>query len=234
MAVVLATGMPRTDTYRVRHRDGHYVWIEAVARSIPADDGSDGVDIMQTARNISRRKAAEQALAENRLELERLSRVDPLTDLANRRQFDERFAQALKRLQRHGTPIALLCMDIDHFKRINDGWGHEAGDHVLRAVAAELSAHAREHDQVARFGGEEFCLMVPDLDDEALTAYFDRLRQRIEDLDVAAPAGLMRVTVSIGVRRARPGDDLHRLLAEADRRLYLAKAGGRNRVVAAG
>ena len=166
--------------------------------------------------------------------LQDLATRDFLTGLPNRRHFLEQAERLVPQLREAGRPLAMAILDIDHFKRINDGWGHEAGDHALRAVAAALSAHAREHDHVARFGGEEFCLMVPDLDDEALPAYFERLRQRIEDLDVAAPAGLMRLTASIGVRRARPGDDLHRLLAEADRRLYLAKAGGRNRVVATG
>jgi len=166
--------------------------------------------------------------------LQDLATRDFLTGLPNRRHFLEQAERLVPQLRQGGRSLAMAILDIDHFKRINDGWGHEAGDHALRAVAAELSAHARGQDHVARFGGEEFCLMVPNLDEAALEDYFDRLRQRIEDLDVASPAGLMRVTVSIGVRRAEPGDDLHRLLADADRRLYLAKAGGRNRVVATG
>jgi diguanylate cyclase (GGDEF)-like protein len=101
-------------------------------------------------------------------------------------------------------------------------------------VVAELSVHARPGDLVARFGGEEFCLLVPDLADGPLLDYFEALRRRIEDLDVPSPNGMLRMTVSIGVRPATPNDDLHRLLADADRRLYLAKAGGRNRVVASG
>ncbi len=166
--------------------------------------------------------------------LQDLATRDFLTGLPNRRHFLEQAETLVPKMRDAGRPLAMAILDVDHFKRINDGWGHEAGDHALRAVSALLSAHARPQDHVARFGGEEFCLMVPDLGGDALLDYFDGLRRKIENLDVASPAGLMRVTVSIGVRKAGPGDDLHRLLAEADRRLYLAKADGRNRVVATG
>ncbi len=165
--------------------------------------------------------------------LQDLATRDFLTGLPNRRHFLEQAEQLVPQLRSARRPLAMAILDIDHFKRINDGWGHEAGDHALRAVAAALSAHAREDDHVARFGGEEFCLLVPDLGGDALAAYFEALRQRIEDLNVSTAGGELRMTVSIGVRTARPGDDLHRLLAEADRRLYLAKARGRNRIVSA-
>lgn len=166
--------------------------------------------------------------------LQDLATRDFLTGLPNRRHFLEQAERLVPQMQAAKRPLAMAILDIDHFKRINDSWGHEAGDHALRGIAAALSAHARPQDHVARFGGEEFCLLVPDLDGEALGAYFDALRQRIEDLDVHTPGGVLRMTVSIGVRTATGTDDLHCLLAEADRRLYLAKAGGRNRVVAAG
>ncbi|NYZ62383.1 diguanylate cyclase [Luteimonas deserti] len=166
--------------------------------------------------------------------LQDLATRDFLTGLPNRRHFLEQAERLVPKLRTARRPMAMAILDIDHFKRINDGWGHEAGDHALRAVAEALSGHAREEDEVARFGGEEFCLLAPDLEGEALDQYFDSLRQRIEDLAVQTPGGELRMTVSIGVRTAAAGDDLHRLLAEADRRLYLAKAGGRNRVVASG
>ncbi len=166
--------------------------------------------------------------------LQDLATRDFLTGLPNRRHFLEQAERLVPRLRTARRPLAMAILDIDHFKHINDGWGHEAGDHALRAVAGVLSGHARQHDHVARFGGEEFCLLVPDLDADALGQYFDQLRQCIENLRVRTPGGELRMTVSIGVRTATPGDDLHRLLADADRRLYLAKAGGRNRVVMSG
>jgi diguanylate cyclase (GGDEF)-like protein len=133
-----------------------------------------------------------------------------------------------------GERVALGLLDIYQFKHINDRWGHETGDHALRAVAHAVSIHARRQDQVARFGGEEFCMLVSGLDDASLGLYFDGLRRGIEELRVPVRGGELRMTVSIGVCPAQPDDDLHSLLSEADRRLYLAKAGGRNQVVAAG
>ena len=166
--------------------------------------------------------------------LQDLATRDFLTGLPNRRHFLEQAERLVPEMRVAQRPLTMAILDVDHFKHINDGWGHEAGDHALRALAAVLSQHARAGDLLARFGGEEFCMLVPDLGGDALEAYFDALRQRVEDLDVQTPGGELRMTVSIGIRTAVPGDDLHRLLADADRRLYLAKAGGRNRLVATG
>lgn len=166
--------------------------------------------------------------------LQDLATRDFLTGLPNRRHFLDQAEWMVQRTAADPQPLTMAILDIDHFKRINDGWGHEAGDHALRAVAAALSLHARTDDVVARFGGEEFCVLAPGLDPEAQTTYFEQLRQRIEDLRVDTANGTLQMTVSIGVRHARAGDDLHRLLADADRRLYLAKARGRNRVVSTG
>ena len=227
MTTVLATGEPRTDIYRVRHRDSHYVWIEAVSRCMPADDGGE-VDIVLTARNISRRKAAEHALAENRLQLERLSRADPLTDLANRRQFDERFDLALKRLQRHGMPIALLCLDIDLFKRINDGYGHAAGDAVLRAFASRLRDSVRETDLVARMGGDEFTILIEDAAPGAAEMVAAKvLASTAAPID--ADGTPLTVGTSIGIVYGRQPTDAGTLMKAADAALYVAKELGRNR-----
>ncbi|MGY1459594.1 diguanylate cyclase domain-containing protein [Luteimonas sp. A649] len=227
MADVLATGNPRTDIYRVRHKDGHYVWVEAVSRCIPADDGSDADDLMLTARNISRRVAAEQALEESRRELERLTRVDTLTELANRRQFDERLALALKRLHRHDTPIALLCLDIDHFKAINDGHGHAAGDAVLQAFAGRLCDSVRETDLVARLGGDEFTILVEDAQAGAAEAI---ARKVLESTAATIEAGgtPLIVTTSIGIAYAQRPTDAATLMEAADAALYAAKKAGRN------
>ncbi|MBJ6981742.1 sensor domain-containing diguanylate cyclase [Luteimonas sp. MC1572] len=228
MAEVLATGETRTDIYRVRHKDGHHVWIEAVARCIPADDGSGPPDLMLTARNISRRVAAEQALAESRRELERLSRVDALTDLANRRQFEERFALALKRLQRHGMPVALMCLDIDHFKQINDGHGHAAGDTVLQVFAKRLCDSVRETDLVARLGGDEFVILIED----AAPGAAETIARKVVDATagaIDASGTLLTVTTSIGIAYAQRPTAAAKLMAMADAALYEAKKAGRNR-----
>src|SRR5690606_6750606 len=228
MADVLASGDPRTEIYRIQHKDGHYVWVEGVLRCIPSDGDGESTDIMLAARNIGRRVAAEQALAASRLALERLSRVDPLTDLANRRQFDDRLGLALKRQQRHAIPIALLCMDIDHFKDINDGHGHAAGDVVLQTFARRLCASVRETDLVARLGGDEFVILIEDAPPEAAEAVARKVVAAMaEPVDVGGTR--LTVSTSIGVAYARQSADAAGLMASADAALYEAKKAGRNR-----
>lgn len=226
MARVLADGEPRTHVYRVRHRDGHYVWIEAVSRRIPAEDGV-RADILLNARDVTARVAAEQALEASRRELERLARVDPLTGLANRRQFDDRIDHALQRLQRHATPVAVLCMDIDHFKRINDGHGHAIGDAVLQQFAARLQASVRATDLVARLGGDEFTILV----ENAVPGTAETIAGKIIEAGaqpIAAGGTTLAITTSIGIAYANRPIDAVTLMAQADAALYAAKDAGRN------
>jgi len=163
--------------------------------------------------------------------LQDLATRDFLTGLPNRRCFLEQSQRQLPQLHLDGEQVAVAMIDIDHFKHINDTHGHEAGDDALRAVAAAVAQHARQDDLIARFGGEEFCLLVPGMDEEQAVHYFDELRQRIAALEVDLGHTTLRMTGSIGLCCLRPQrDSLHRLISEADRQLYLAKAGGRNRV----
>ena len=163
--------------------------------------------------------------------LQDLATRDFLTGLPNRRSFLER---SQRHLERHGAEagsVAVAMVDIDHFKHINDSLGHEAGDQALRAVAGVLHAHTRPQDLSARFGGEEFCLLVGAPDEDACTRHFEQLRAAVAALELSLGGSTLRMTVSIGVCRMPAHNcTLHALIAEADRQLYLAKAGGRNRV----
>jgi diguanylate cyclase (GGDEF)-like protein len=164
--------------------------------------------------------------------LQDLATKDFLTGLSNRRHFFEVAGKRLDALRVAGAPVAVAAIDIDHFKKINDTWGHDAGDLALKAVADAVAAHARAGDLVARFGGEEFVVLAPGLDREAAIGHFEALRARIEALLIALDDGAaIRATASIGVCvSGNSGDSIDALLHESDRLLYVAKVNGRNRV----
>ncbi|HYG60357.1 MAG TPA: GGDEF domain-containing protein [Symbiobacteriaceae bacterium] len=162
----------------------------------------------------------------------RTADTDPLTQLFNRRHFTGRLTRALRRRVGNEDPVGIILIDLDHFKRINDQFGHPGGDRVLQAVAATLCAHAGPA-LVARLGGEEFAVLVRGYP-EAVLALAESLRVRLRTVDMSAGAGHpFRVTISAGVAVGEPGcTDAHLLLQRADRALYRAKAAGRDRVVA--
>lgn len=225
---VTASGEPDTSTYRVRHKDGHYVWIEAVTRPIPSADRDGVMDIIYTGRDVSRRIAAEQALQASRRELESMARVDSLTGLANRRQFDERLALALTRSRRQGLPIALMYMDIDHFKQVNDRYGHAAGDEVLRSFGQRLAACVRGGDLAARLGGDEFVVLVEDAAAPADAEVIARKLIATMSAGIAVEAATIRVTTSIGIAYCAGTATAQTLMSTADAALYAAKEAGRN------
>lgn len=226
LARALATGGPSTDTYRLRHRDGHYVWVEAVSRGIPASE--DGHGLIVVARNIDQRVATERVLAEQRLELERQSRTDALTGVANRRHFEERMAQALDRLHADGLPLAALSLDLDRFKQINDRHGHAAGDAMLRTFAARLRQSVRHSDLVARLGGDEFVILLENPAPGGAESVAGKIVQAMH-APVEAGGVAILLSTSIGIAHARRPDQAATLLDRADAALYAAKRAGRNR-----
>jgi diguanylate cyclase (GGDEF)-like protein len=156
---------------------------------------------------------------------------DPMTGLANRRSLLTRINIELARQRRHGTPLALLMLDMDHFKSINDRYGHACGDEVIRVTAAVLEAQLRGTDLAGRFGGEEFIVILPDTGLDAALQVAERARTSLERQAIDCGGRQVQVTISIGVAVAIDGDDAEQLIARADAALYAAKAGGRNRVV---
>ena len=167
----------------------------------------------------------------NHLLLE-LSNTDPLTHLFNRRCLMETLTKELQRSARTNTPLSLLMVDIDHFKKVNDTFGHQQGDVVLKALADLLRAHLRQYDMAARFGGEEFSLVLPETDLVQAAHVAERLRQAASKLNFSGRLKDLRVTVSIGAATF-PGGNIKTvddLIREADYALYNAKREGRNRV----
>ena len=167
--------------------------------------------------------------------LERATR-DSLTGLYNRHYMSEWFEQELHRAARHGRRVGVVMIDIDHFKKVNDTFGHEAGDMVLRELAAAMRRLARKSDVACRHGGEEFLLLMPETDPKGALAKAEELRREVEQLDLAyAGEPLGRLTISAGVAiYPQDGGDADTLLRRADDALYAAKENGRNRVVVAG
>lgn len=167
-------------------------------------------------------------------DLEMLATIDGMTSLINRRHFDVLARAEWARFQRYGRPLSLLILDIDNFKSINDRFGHDAGDLVLKAVAYICKTTKRQTDVAARIGGEEFVLLLPETDEAAAEIAAERLRKAIQVHTRALPGGNLEVTVSIGVvgaSLAMSGFEV--MLKHADEALYEAKHTGRNRVVRA-
>lgn len=171
---------------------------------------------------------------DKRLDAERDARVDTLTQLCNRRGFLEQAAAAHSVAGRHQRPLAMVIMDIDHFKQINDRHGHAIGDEVLVSVGRTLKRLSRSGDCLARWGGEEFIMMLPETDLPAAVEFAERARQAFEDAIIVVRGGVqVCITASFGVARLEPEQPLEKLIVAADHALYSVKQTGRNRVACA-
>lgn len=163
--------------------------------------------------------------------LQRLATTDPLTNLFNRRHMTYLAEKELARSERSGHPLAFLILDLDHFKVINDQYGHEAGDRVLTDVALLILQQLRKQDLVARWGGEEFLAVLPDTDLGSARVSAERIRAALLANEWYSPDGApMAITISAGVSEYQPGDDLAAAINRADRAMYRSKESGRNRV----
>lgn len=177
---------------------------------------------------VAERTQQLQALAEAN---HQLSITDALTGCFNRRHLEERLHSELERARRYGRPFSVICMDLDHFKQINDRFGHACGDAVLCATADRLRGLSRSQvDWVVRLGGEEFLVVLPETDETAARHTAERLRRLMESDPVHFDGQPIFMTASFGVAQARPEEDGNALIVRADALLYQAKAAGRNRV----
>lgn len=160
--------------------------------------------------------------------------TDALTGCLNRRALEARLKADWRLAKRRGTHVALAAIDLDHFKQINDTRGHPVGDVVLQQLAGIMKSTARDTDAVARFGGDEFVILLPDTGWQGALTFAERLRRRVDDFTFGPPGSPMTITISVGVALARGTDPIspEELLKEADRSLYKAKQQGRNRVFA--
>ncbi|NVD34271.1 sensor domain-containing diguanylate cyclase [Marinobacter lutaoensis] len=212
--------------YPVIRKDGSQIWVWERGRGVEGDNGErvlEGIIL-----DVSDRKRLE-------VELEEMATRDVLTGLYNRREATRLLEEELQRASRYRRSMALLWIDFDHFKDINDTYGHAAGDLVLRSVTRLLAESVRTVDIVGRFGGEEFVVILPEMDARGAAETAERLRQRVSEHRCILGSGVViPLTVSIGVAvYPDHGDQADRLFASADRAMYQAKSQGRNCVVVA-
>ena len=205
-----------TDLY-LKHKEGHRVPVRM--RAVPwrnADDRLMGVAVMFIERFD--RAAMEQRMRD----LESLALLDVLTEVGNRRYAEIELNSCLNRLRRGAPPFAALLADIDFFKEVNDNYGHAAGDAVLRNVARTLRDNIRAFDHVARWGGEEFLILLTDVDAERMRAIAEKLRALVASSRTVYNGRVIQVAISIGAAHAKRGDTAKQLFERADRALYLS------------
>lgn len=206
--------------YRARTSDGRVVWFETHAKSI-LDENGQVVGVVNSVRDVSHRKALESRLRDE-------ANKDPLTGCANRRVFDRLLKKAVSQSSEGQWAGCLVIADIDHFKRVNDQYGHPIGDIVLRAVTAVLTSSLRASDTVCRIGGEEFGFIVFGLNIEGCHELCERVRNRLCSNPIITPSGAILTTISMGIVDIAKFDNVSDVVEAADEALYQAKRAGRN------
>ena len=208
-----------------RTKSGHFYWVKAVI-SPEFDEAGKITGFVAVRQDVTLQKRLEATL-EELTEMTRRSHTDALTGLFNRSRMSELLEMEIVRAERYKTPFSVALMDVDHFKSINDTYGHLEGDEVLKALAEILRDNTRKSDIIARWGGEEFIILLPNTAVGSATRKVEQLRKAVADHPFAA---IGQVTASFGVAQWQAGDDEESLVGRADVALYLAKESGRNRV----
>lgn len=203
-------------------KDGSTIWTD-VALSVMTDEDGILIGYQGSCRDITPRKQLEE-------KLRTMAITDPLTGCFNRRHLAVLAERELSRCQRHDRPLILVLLDIDHFKAVNDRYGHPQGDLVLLALVRQLRREIRGHDLLVRYGGEEFVLLLPETDRRSGILWAEKVRQEVERMQIPLGDEMVQMTISLGVADLRADDTLEHLLSRADHALYAAKQGGRNRV----
>ncbi len=220
------------DLFRALRRDGGTRWVEARVATLPPGNGLG--DYLVTLRDAEQRRRAEEALGQANAELSALASTDSLTGLPNRRQFDATLQKEWYRALRDGAPLALMMIDVDHFKALNDLFGHQIGDGFLARVGRIIRDNVRRAgDMAARYGGEEFAVVLPGTGCSGALDMAEMIRRAVASTDFASLVeGGYPISVSIGVAASVPlaGAGSATLVHNADAALYQAKRNGRNRV----
>ena len=225
LAKTVADSMPREINLYIRHKKGHRVPVLVRTTTLQDSQGK-----VVGAVEIFSDNTPKLAITQRIKELEKMALLDPLTELANRRYIELNMQTKLDEMRRYGRPFGILFMDIDHFKKVNDLHGHDIGDKVLIMVSNTFMKNVRASDIVGRWGGEEFLSIMPNINEDQLYFFANKLRVLVEQSGFSLDSGIVQVTVSIGATLAQPKDTTETLLERADKLLYYSKATGRNRV----
>lgn len=225
LLATIKDGNPREAEIFLRHKDGFRVPVWVRTSPIYDDNGeiTGAVEIFSNNQSLTRMKRRVN-------KLEKTVIYDPLTQIGNRKHIEVKINSALQEYEQMHFHFGLLFIDIDHFKSINDTYGHLTGDKVLRAVANTLRHNLRESDTCGRWGGDEFLVLIFNIDNETLKGIAEILRSLVEQTIVANDKGQPKVTISIGATLVRNGDTLESLIARADKTMYESKTNGRNYV----
>ena len=220
--------MARDADVFLHHADGHRVPVSVRAAPIRNHAG-EIVGAVESFTDNSSMLAALKRVEE----LQQEASLDALTQVGNRRYTEARLYATFAEFEHHQFPFGILFVDVDHFKRVNDTYGHDIGDHALCMVAKTLARNLRTFDFVGRWGGEEFLVLIMNVDGPKLAQVAEKLRVLIENSRFVAENQEIRVTVSMGATVAQKGDTIEKLVKRADRMLYASKQDGRNRVTMA-
>lgn len=226
MAATLADGLPRQIDMYIRHRDGYRMPVSVRVSPVAEPDGTIS-GVVQVFNDNWSKEAAMQRIKE----LEELTLLDPLTGLGNRRYAEVSIRARLDEARRYGWTFGLLFMDIDHFKLVNDTYGHDVGDDVLKMVAKTLVNGLRPFDVLGRWGGEEFVGIIHNMPEESLGSVAQRCRGLVEHSSLPAAAEVVCVTICVGAALARTDDTVTDLIKRADGLMYEGKRAGGNCVL---
>ena len=225
LAECIADGQPREADVYLHHKDGHRIPI-SVRASVLTDAEGKVIGGIELFTDISNRSANELRIKE----LESLALLDSLTQLANRNYIEKEIHNRFDEKKRFNVPFGILFIDIDHFKNVNDTYGHETGDNVLKFVAKTFTSNSRPFDLYGRWGGEEFIGIIRHIDYRELEQMGNRLRSLIQNSFFMRDDKKIHVTISIGATLVRDDDSIDSLINRADMFLYESKSAGRNRL----
>ncbi len=218
-------GQERETEVFLHHKDGHRLPVSTRISPIRNSRG----EIIGAAEFFTDNQQM-HAMKEKIQELERLALIDPLTQIGNRRYAEIHLERNFSQMDRYGWPFGVLFMDLDHFKKVNDSYGHDVGDRVLQTIAKTLSHNMRSSDFAGRWGGEEFIMVTSQSELSDLNQIGRKMLSLIRHSSVEMSSGVLQVTVSIGGTLARVGDNPDTLISRSDNLMYQSKKEGRNRI----